>query len=47
MNLGMLHLQCLSGVHYNWVIKKKYYEMKQECEHEDLDEVEDDTGEDV
>ena len=46
-NVGLLHLQCLSKVHYNWVIEKKCYERKQQCEHEELDEVENAAWEDV
>ena len=30
MNLGVLHLQCLSGVHCNWVIEKKSYKRRYE-----------------
>ena len=47
VNVGMLHLQCLSGVHYNWVIEKKCYERKEEWESAELDEVEDNIEEDV
>ena len=34
-------------VRYNRVIEKRCYERKQECEHKELDEVEDESGEDV
>ena len=34
-NVGMLHFQCLSRVHYNQVIENKCYKRKQECESEE------------
>ena len=42
VDVRMLYLQRLIGIHYNWVIEEKCYERKQECEYEELSEIKDD-----
>ena len=37
-NIGVLHLQCLSGVHYNWVIERSNY-VREELQEEAIEEV--------
>ena len=33
----VLHLQCLSGIHYNWIIEKRCYERKYDCEANEME----------
>ena len=45
----VLHLQCLGGVHYNWVVEKKLYEgvdESDECQSE-MDDIRDDECEEL